>query len=202
MPKADPDRYRCYRCKRARSITPGCAYCGGAGWVPREQLTQAYLREIINYDRETGRFTWIKPTAGRVRPGEPAGTLATGPHGQYIVISIHGRRYQASQLAWLYVTGSMPADMVDHRDVDSLNNRWENLRQATNAENMRNTGLRSTNSTGLKGVSRCTQTGLFRAAVWVDGKRVHLGRFADIAEAGAAAKSARARLHGEFARHE
>jgi hypothetical protein len=93
-----------------------------------------------------------------------------------------------------------PLNIVDHRDGDGLNNTKTNLRVCSNAQNMRNCGLRSTNKSGFKGVFWCTQTQKWVAKICVNYRSMSLGRF-DTAEAAARAYDAAAlSMHGEFAR--
>ena len=92
---------------------------------------------------------------------------------------------------------SDPRVKGDHVSHDTLDNRRLNLRRATNAENVRNSRMRVSNSCGVKGV---TQKGTkFSAQISVDGKKFHLGRFHTIKEAGAAYSMAAERHHGAFA---
>jgi hypothetical protein len=60
----------------------------------------------------------------------------------------------AHRLAWLLKTGSWPPRFIDQIDGNRSNNRWNNLREATKAENGRNGRLRDTNRTRLKGRGR------------------------------------------------
>lgn len=41
----------------------------------------------------------------------------------------------AHRIIWKMETGSDPACEIDHRDLNGLNNRWENLREATTTQN-------------------------------------------------------------------
>ena len=71
----------------------------------------------------------------------------------------------------------------DHvNSLDTLDNRRQNLRIATQAENMRNMKLRANSKTGYRGVHRIQNSDKFRARLKVDGKVMHLGR-RDTAEA-------------------
>lgn len=91
-----------------------------------------------------------------------------------------------------------PKIQVDHRDGDGLNNRRENIRACTASENQWNTGAQINNSSGFKGVNWDKQCRKWKAAIWVNGKRKHLGLH-DTPEAAYAAYCADAlELHGEF----
>ena len=61
---------------------------------------------------------------------------------------------RAHRVIWAMMTGRWPDDEIDHRDRDPANNRWENLREATHSLNMLNRDEPSTNTSGVKGVSR------------------------------------------------
>lgn len=93
----------------------------------------------------------------------------------------------------------VPKDLeVDHINHDKLDNRRENLRVCTHAENVRNLVRRG--SSGFRGVQRVTtKTPTWYAHVSLNGKRHHLGSFATPHEAAAAYNRAVLELHGEFA---
>jgi len=91
---------------------------------------------------------------------------------------------------------------ADHRDRDGLNNRRENLRNATRAQNRHNSRVRVDSESGVKGVSWDKSRGAWSARIKVGGKLVYLGRFADIDAAADAYAKASRKLHGEFGRTE
>ena len=111
-------------------------------------LTQARLKELLDYDPSTGLFTWKVGRSG-VRKGSSAGSLNN--HG-YMRISIDGKRYQSHIVAFLYMTGSFPHEEVDHMNNIRDDNRWENLREASKYQNAKNTKIRKDNTSGFKGV--------------------------------------------------
>ena len=119
-------------------------------------LTAQCLRELLNYDPETGIFTRKVRTAQRHQVGDRADFVITGGNQKgYYRVGILSRRFLAHRLAWLYVHGEWPAQDVDHIDGDRGNNRIANLRDVPNQinrENMR--GPRKDNKIGLLGVSR------------------------------------------------
>jgi hypothetical protein len=88
---------------------------------------------------------------------------------------------------------------VDHRNGDGLDNRFENLRVATHAQNVQNQRVRADNTSGLKGVSWDSRHDRWAAGIEVGGVHRHLGYFVNKAEAGAAYRRAARELHGDFA---
>ena len=158
------------------------------------QITADYLRSILSYDVETGRFVWLKGP----RRGRDAGSV--GGVG-YCRIGINGKVYFAHRLAWLYVTGSWPGEMVDHKNTIRSDNRWENLRAATRGQNQANSGPYSNNKSGIKGVYPSHRPGKpWVASITKNGRCRRIGRYATKEEAAAAYEIAANRLHGEFAR--
>jgi len=164
-------------------------------------LTAESVRQILNYDPETGEFVWlISPNGngrGRVVAGDRARHIA---QNGYHLIRYRGQIYRAHRLAWLYVYGVWPTQEIDHINGDRADNRIANLRQATSAENHANAGRRKGNRSGIKGVSWYKPTRKWRARIVVDYREIYLGYF-DTAEAAQAAYLAAAKEHfGAFAR--
>lgn len=155
-----------------------------------KELTAERLREVLDYDPDTGVFT-RKVRTGNVKIGDVAGSF----NGKgYIRIGIDGRLHRAHRLAWLYVTGEWPKDQIDHINGDRGDNRLANLREVNNAENQHNLRkARADNTTGFLGVS--PRYGKFRAYIMVDGKNKHLGCFPTPEAAHAAYLEAKRGLH-------
>ena len=89
---------------------------------------------------------------------------------------------------------------IDHIDGDSLNNRIENLRAATQSQNMGNSRMKSNNTSGYKGVTFRKDTGKWQAAVMVNGKHISLGSHATKEEAHQAYIFGSQKHFGQFAR--
>lgn len=87
---------------------------------------------------------------------------------------------------------------VDHINRDTTDNRRENLRLCTHAQNMQNSKVRAHSGTGVKGVQK--HANRYRARIRDNGRQVTLGNFLTIEEAKAAYDAAAERLFGEFAR--
>jgi hypothetical protein len=169
-------------------------------------LDQRALKAMLHYEPETGVFTWLERSD--VRPqwngryaGKTAGyaRVATGG-GLYWSIRIFDWPFHAHRLAWLYMTGAWPVMQVDHKDMDGLNNRWDNLREANKCQNGGNTKAKKNNKCGFKGVSLCKSTGKYRATISREGKQVWLGYHDTPELAHAAYRRAALQVFGEFAR--
>lgn len=159
-------------------------------------LTQEKLKHFLHYDPDTGVFTWLRPRATHIKPGDTAGSIRTGG---YIAIGLNGRLYQAHRLAWLYVYGELDDCEIDHINGLVNDNRIANIRIATISENRCNSRRRKDNKSGYKGVDFHKSSGKFRARIQVRGKAKSLGRFYTAEEAYAARCKAALELHGEFA---
>lgn len=159
-------------------------------------MDQEYLKSILSYDAGTGEFRWLAKISNKVIVGGVAGGFNTAG---YIVIGIGGRTYYAHRLAWIYTTGAAPRQ-VDHRDGDRGNNRWLNLRPATNQQNVLNSKRAASNTSGFKGVSWHKGGSKWSAYIILDGRKKHLGLH-DTPEAAHAAYLAAAKAaQPEFAR--
>jgi hypothetical protein len=92
----------------------------------------------------------------------------------------------------------------DHKDGNGLNNQRSNLREATQAQNMYNMGVRANSKSGFKGVSRYSgkggYTGEWKAVIKHHRKTIYIGKFRDPIDAALAYDTKAAELFGEFAR--
>jgi hypothetical protein len=145
------------------------------------------LREVLNYDPETGVFAWNIQRRG-MKAGKTPGCINTSG---YRVIRFDGVLYFAHRLAWLYVYGEWPSSgHVDHINHLRADNRIANLRDVAVADNIRNRkGANKNSSTGSLGVGRHGDK--WRARVMVNRKNVHLGTFDSLEAASRAANKAR-----------
>ena len=104
------------------------------------------IEDQIHYDPVTGVFTW-EASKPRIRKGSRAGGLT---ERGYRKIRINGKKYFEHRLAFYLVTGEWPTDQVDHINGTTDDNRWINLREASNGQNQWN--AKPYSSTGVKGV--------------------------------------------------
>jgi hypothetical protein len=162
-------------------------------------ITAARLREVLHYNPETGWFTWRVRLGQRCRIGARAGSQMRNSRRPYRALQVDGRLYHEHNLVWLYMTGDWPTNELDHANNDAADNRWENLRPATRAQNMQNTRRFINNTSGYKGVT--LHRARYDACIQVNGKRIHIGSFKTPEEANAAIVKRRSELHGAFCNH-
>lgn len=157
-------------------------------------LTQRRLKEVLKYYPNIGQFVWRKPPKYHPRMKEKiAGSFRYG----YRVISIDGGKYPASRLAFLYMIGRFPMNLVDHIDCNRSNDRWANLREATRLQNARNRSIGKPGKALPMGVRM--MNGKYQSRISVMKKMVYLGCFQSENEAHLAYICARNRYFGEFA---
>ena len=168
------------------------------------KLTIEIVRELLNYNPDTGAFTWRArgrewfPSDRSWRwwnnrfAGKAAGCVTTNARGYPMLqIGLLGANYIASRLAFLAMGEPLPVQ-VDHLDRDSLNNRWNNLAPSTNAENHKNRSMNRNNTSGVCGVYWNKPAGRWQASVGLNGKRKNLGYFDNIDDAAAVVSRFRA----------
>lgn len=158
--------------------------------------TRERLLELFDYGAESGDLFWRAPRQG-LQNKTRAGTITTRG---YRSIKVDGGYYYAHRLIWKIETGIDPAEQIDHIDGNRDNNRFDNLRPATNSQNRCNARLGRNNVSGVKGVCWEPDRKRWLATISVGGKQKKLGRFHNLNEAAAAVDAARTILHGQFAR--
>ena len=154
-------------------------------------LTQERLKELLDYDSESGVFKW-RVCRGPCHIGTAAGTKNKLGYTQ---VTIDNKIYLAHRLAWLYFYGCFPANKLDHVNRIRDDNRIENLRAATQRENKQNVSMQRNNTSGAMGVCWDKSSNKWRAYVRADGRLMHLGLHTSIEAARAARASGKAKHH-------
>lgn len=133
------------------------------------------FREFLRY--ESGSLIWIKKPGNRstVKIGSIAGTRC---QQGYVRVRLFGKSYLAHRVVWELISGLIPSGMqVDHINHIRDDNRIENLRVVTNAENGRNRSIHPRNKSGCVGVRFNSKDEKWVARIRFDGNDVHLGNF-------------------------
>lgn len=150
-----------------------------------EELNSMFeLRAGVLYRKSTGRPSCVE----------------NRPHRRSNVYGKGKERYYDHHIVWVMI-GRPPVKAIDHIDGNPANNDPSNLREATQAQNLRNRRISSHNTSGVKGVYWNKRIGKWHARVTVDGSVHHLGYHEDLEAADLIATLAREKYHGEFARH-
>lgn len=156
---------------------------GDVAYVP---LTKGYEAVIDAADVPlVGQYNWC----AAVKPHTVYARRTDGSTGKERTVLLHR-----------VLMGEPDGLEVDHRDGDGLNNRRDNLRVATNAQNQHNQRTRNDNSSGFKGVSWYGRGKKWQVRIKLNGKQRHIGYHATPEEAHAAYAAASERLHGDFGR--
>jgi hypothetical protein len=130
------------------------------------------LQKILRYEKDSGKFYWIKGRKGTAAGAEARNKDRRG----YIRITVDGVHYYAHRLVWLFETDNWPKNDIDHIDQLKSNNKFENLRDVTRSENMMNRPAPSQNISGYKGVQWHQKLGKWM----VRKRRKYIGVFEDI----------------------
>ena len=159
--------------------------------------------DLIRKGRDPSSFTnrrmfnsWTTKFANKPCGGK---RLKANGYPAAIYVRVENRFYCAHRIIWEMHHGVIPSGLlIDHRDGNPFDNRLDNLRVATRAENNRNRRLGIDSTTRIKGVSKSSHA--FVAYLTVNNKRVHLGSYQTNGCAAVARAKAALRYHGKFAR--
>lgn len=176
--------------------------------VSDEEL--AYFLEMLEYLPKIGRFRWLKAPNWnkKVKADGLAGWTHSGMSGRpnptglmYRYITLKNRQFAEHQLVFFAETGSIPIG-IDHKNGNGLDNRFSNLRVASNSQQIMNTPCRLDNISGYKGVTWTKNARgryQWRVRIGFNGKRIHLGWFDDKEEASRVYRLKAEELFGEYA---
>ena len=161
-------------------------------------ITQAELKEVLNYNEESGVFTWKKKISNYSRAVIGGITGCVDKQG-YVVIRLAKKNYKAHRLAWLYTYGELPKK-IDHINQIKSDNRIDNLRPISVSDNAKNASLSAVNTSGVTGVYWNKLANKWKASIKSDGVAVNLGSFVEFHEAVNARKNAEV-LYGFHENH-
>lgn len=151
------------------------------------------LKEVFYYDHNLGWLIWLIKPNRNIAINSRAGSLKSDGR-RYV--RIDNVEYLEHILIWFYMTGRWPKNLIDHKDLNKSNNKWENLREANYSQNGFNCNPRSTNKLGYKGIKFFK--GKYRVRIMINGKEIHIGSFNTLEEAVEARNSKGIELAGEF----
>lgn len=163
-----------------------------------------YLRQVLDYNAETGDLIWKKREAGPEKwntrfAGKKAGHVRADGRE---VVAINGILYYSYRIIWAINHGYDCELQIDHKDLNKQNNLLSNLRKATHVQNNANKSIRKDNVSGSKGVCFVEKRQAFLAQLVVNKKRVLNKYFRTKEDAEKAYLIATELFLGEFARTE
>jgi hypothetical protein len=156
------------------------------------ELTRDEALKVFHYDRSSGVLRWnINP-----KPGVKAGDLVGYRHRSgYLATKFKGNQYLLHRLIWLIEHGEYPLCDIDHINRDRCDNRIENLRLTTRAENCQNSVTRRIGASGVLGVTWHRQSRKWRASIQSYGRGIYLGGFESFEDAVSARKAGEIEHH-------
>lgn len=156
-------------------------------------ITQEELKSKLNYNCETGLFTWKQSSSNRIKIGGIAGNTWFNKHNGKIYkrIFVKDKLYYSHRLAWFYVYGAWPEQEIDHVNGNGEDNRLINLRCVSSSENKKNMKIKSSNNSGVSGISFHKKANKWMCRITVNKKTIYIGLFEDINDATLAIKKYR-----------
>ena len=160
-------------------------------------ITQEELKELLDYNSETGVFTWKVSPARQVFSGDIAGTKRKDG---YIQIKVKNELILSHRLAWIYMYGYLPK-YIDHINGQRDDNRIINIREVSNQQNSLNSKISKNNTSGIKGVYWDKSRNKWTVRLSIDGKCKFFKRFNDLDLAKLVIEEVRIKYHGKYANH-
>ena len=160
-----------------------------------------YLRSRLDVDVISGRVFWIDATRNHENlNGKEAGCPRNPNNGKkcYWHIKVDSYPIKRAHIVFLFSTGRWPHPLIDHINGDSLDDRIENLREATHSQNAWNRKSRAVGRDTPMGV-RKMPSGRFQARISCHKKHIVIGVFETCELAEMAYQCKRKELFNEFA---
>lgn len=173
------------------------------------RVTADELPQYLSVDATTGDLSWnVRPQSMFCNKSRNASKIcktwnarfANKPAGYrgadgYERVSIKGFSYKSHRVVFAICNGRWPSGDIDHINGVKSDNRLENLREVTHAENCRNQKLKSTSSTGIPGTSLDRRTGKYIVSITYSGARRHIGQYSNVHDAKIARSAAERALN-------
>ena len=163
----------------------------------RYEVTLNEAQACLDYNHETGVFTWKIDKGRHARRGDVAGSVHKSGYRR---VGLCGALVYAHRLAWLMHYGRQPADQIDHINGSRDDNRIDNLREANfeiNAQN-RVHGLPKAGTSGIIGVVSDAEGKSWSSHIHFKGKVVRVSGFSSIEEAHYMYMELKRRLHDGY----
>lgn len=159
---------------------------------PNEIIIIGDIAEIVLYDinnKEKARAIIDVDDIGKIKKYKWC------LRGNYVVTN-----YLEGFLCLHHIIGGDPKNKFsDHKDRNPLNNRKNNLRLASQSQNLMNRPMQSNNKSGFKGVHWSNRSKRWISKIKANCKEIYIGSFIEKIDAAIAYNKAALKYHGEFA---
>lgn len=175
----------------------------------KKELTQELLKELIDYNPDTGVFTWKERPLSMFKcerdckawnaryKNKVAGCSYINWKNKVNAISIKPKTYLCHILTYFYMNGNWPKEDIDCIDGDFTNLKWNNIRECTRTDsNYKQINPQRENK--LMGISFIKERNKYESKIKIKGKTIHLGRFNTQEEAHQAYVDAKRQISPEF----
>lgn len=163
----------------------------------RKEITQELVKSLFDY-HEDGYLIWKVPTRGRIVYGAKAGFMHDSGDGLRNMVGVNGSTYKLARVIFLYHKGYMPKE-VDHIDVNKLNDRIGNLREADRSQQNANRNAVPTSTSKYLGVVWDKSRNKWKSSIGVNKRTLFIGRYENEHHAALAYNREAIRHYGEFA---
>ncbi len=160
-------------------------------------ITAETVRKLFNYNPEEGHLRW-KVSRPKAIKGGIAGYISKSDGYRYVCFDYN--EMLSHRIIWLWMTGAWPKCQIDHKNRIKSDNRWTNLREATNSQNNVNRPSGKSSNTGVTGVWYDKKRDQYRVKIQVKGHEYTIGRYNTFEEAKMWRKLAEEEFYGDFAK--
>ena len=159
-------------------------------------LVEKYKQHL---DYKDGALYWKEDRYSQKCKGKMSGTQDSNGYLRVRVREL-GNAILVHRIVFAMHHGYFP-EFVDHIDGNKSNNRIENLREATKAENCRNAKTPVHNTSGVKNVSWYRRNKKWGVCLSINNRKRFFGLYDDLELADLVAHEARSKFYGAFANH-
>ena len=134
--------------------------------------TRERLKELFNYNPDSGVITRLKSVSNNAKKGSVVNTKnARG----YILVRVDYEQYLAHRLVFIYMGYDIEEKCIDHINHNKEDNSWLNLRVTCHKGNGRNQSKSISNYSGFTGVCWHKAGNKWESYINHEGKLIHLG---------------------------
>ncbi|TPV99336.1 MAG: hypothetical protein USCAAHI_01213 [Beijerinckiaceae bacterium] len=166
------------------------------------RLSVEELRELFDYDPETGELRWkvISSPQSRIKAGDVTGSIKVSRQNAYRITHVGEIGYRTHMIAFALHYGRWPDYYIDHKNGNGLDNRISNLREATKIQNGQNRRKNMGSLTKSKGVHHIKNRNKpLVARIRLNTALIHLGQYENEHDAALAYDRAAILAFGQFA---